>query len=111
MSQRQLRGVFAPRESLVVSKRVVLQGEGHLGAIRIDQRTNSAGLRLTRSCLLMNLDIDMTGFREAVRVEGSAGVQPLLLSCIVRCAGVSWQACREPCCRPISMLNEAAACR
>ena len=70
----------------MISKRVVVQGEGPLGTTKIDQRSNSPGLRITRSCLMQNLDVDMTGFREAVRVEGSSSVQPLLLSCIIRCA-------------------------
>ena len=74
----------APRESLVVGKRVLIEGEGLLGEARLDQRANSPGMRLRRSCWLRNLDLDMTGFREAVCIEGGPSVQPLLSSCILR---------------------------
>ena len=101
------------RESLVVDKRVVLQGEGGLGEAKIDQRTNSPGLRLGRSCLLMNLDVDMTGFREAARVEGPASVQPLLLSCILRCSCTSAapMQCSALSCPHCPCVRHCQACR
>ena len=34
--------------------------------------------------MVRNLDIDMTGFRAAVLVEGKASVRPLLQRCIIR---------------------------
>lgn len=36
--------------------------------------------------MVRNLDIDMTGFREAVLVEGKASIRPLLQRCIIRLA-------------------------
>ena len=74
----------------MVDKRVLIQGEGVLGEARLDQRSNSPGLRLARSCWLRGLDLDMTGFREAVRIQGGPSVQPLLSSCIIRRAPHAW---------------------
>jgi hypothetical protein len=36
--------------------------------------------------VVRNLDIDMTGFREAVLVEGKSAVRSLLQRCIIRSA-------------------------
>ena len=74
----------------MVDKRILIEGEGLLGEARLDQRANSPGLRLRRSCWLRNLDLDMTGFREAVRIEGGPAVQPLLSSCILRYLLLAW---------------------
>ena len=53
-----------------VSKRVLIQGEGELGEARYDMRGNCPALRLSRACFVRRLDVDMTGFREALKVEG-----------------------------------------
>jgi len=67
-----------------VTKRLLIRGDGALGETRIDQRANCPAFRVGRSCAIQNLDIDMTGFREALKVEGSQDVQPLIHQCIIR---------------------------
>lgn len=74
-------------EAVGVDKRILIHGQGALGEARIDQRANSPAFRLRRSAVLRNIDVDMTGFREAVLVEGKAGVRPLVQRCIIRCSG------------------------
>ncbi|EIE22744.1 hypothetical protein COCSUDRAFT_16318 [Coccomyxa subellipsoidea C-169] len=74
-------------ETVHVSKRVLIRGEGSLGETRIDHRANCPTLRISRSCVIQDLDIDMTGFREALKVEGAASVQPVCQNCIIRCSG------------------------
>ncbi|KAK9904188.1 hypothetical protein WJX75_006312 [Coccomyxa subellipsoidea] len=74
-------------ETVHVSKRVLIRGEGTLGETRIDHRANCPALRVSRTCLIRDLDIDMTGFREAVKIEGPAHTQPAFLNCIIRCSG------------------------
>lgn len=59
-------------------------GEGALGEASIDQRANCPTFRITRACVVRNVDIDMTGFREAVMVEGPTSLQPLIQGCIIR---------------------------
>ncbi len=71
---------------MVVTKRLLIRGEGGAGATRLDQRANSPALRLERACVVSDIDIDMTGFREAVHIAGGAAVAPLLLRCILRCS-------------------------
>jgi hypothetical protein len=44
--------------------------------------------------VVRNLDIDMTGFREAVLVEGKASVRPLLQRCIIRSASFCTTLCK-----------------
>lgn len=72
------------RETAHVRKRILIAGEGSLGETRLDHRANSPAFRLSTTCMLHNLDIDMTGFCEAVLIEGAKHVQPLLQRCIVR---------------------------
>ncbi|CAL8470738.1 g10280 [Coccomyxa elongata] len=72
-------------ETVHVSKRVLIRGEGTLGETRIDQRANCPALRIGRTCV--GLDIDMTGFNEAVKIEGPASVRPAIQNCIIRCSG------------------------
>ena len=67
-------------------KRLLIQGEGRLGETKVDQRANSPTFRITRSCVVRNLDLDMTGFHEAVVVTGGAGVAPIIDGCIIRWA-------------------------
>ena len=72
------------REATNVEKRLLIVGQGALGEARLDQRANAPALRLTRPCVVRNLDIDMTGFREGLLVDGPAALQPLIDSCIIR---------------------------
>ena len=37
--------------------------------------------------MLRNIDLDQTGYREALLVEGAAGTAPLLLGCRIKCSG------------------------
>lgn len=37
--------------------------------------------------VLRNLDLDQTGFREALLVDGPFSVQPLIAGCAIRCSG------------------------
>ena len=69
------------REAADVSKRVLIFGEGVLGEVTVDQRANSPAFRISRSCVIQNLSLDMTGFRECVSVTGSNSVLTLLRDC------------------------------
>lgn len=66
---------------MVVTKRLLIRGAGAPGDTRLDQRANSPALRLERVCVVENLDVDMTGFREALHVAVAA---PLIQRCILR---------------------------
>lgn len=67
-----------------IDKRLLISGEGRLGETQIDQRANSPTFRIRRTCVIQNLDLDMTGFRECVNVGGSSFVHPLVSSCKIR---------------------------
>ena len=67
-----------------MGKRLLIEGAGQLGETKIDQRANSPTFRISRTCVIRNIDIDMTGFREAIFISGPASVQPLIQHCIVR---------------------------
>ena len=69
----------------MVTKRLLIRGAGGMGDARLDQRANSPALRLERACVVAGLDIDMTGFKEAVHIAGGAAVAPLIQRCILRC--------------------------
>ena len=73
-------------QSIDVDKRILIHGEGRLGEASLDQRANSPAFRVRRAAVLRNVDIDMTGFREAVLVEGAAMLRPLIDGCIIRYA-------------------------
>jgi hypothetical protein len=68
-----------------IDKRRLICGEGRLGETQIDQRANSPTFRISRTCVIHNLDLDMTGFRECLNVGGSSNVHPLVSSCKIRC--------------------------
>lgn len=77
-------------DTLTINKRILIQGQGSLGETVIDQRANNPTFRLTRTgAVLHNLDIDHTGFREALLIEGSGGSSPgpLVDGCRVQCSG------------------------
>ena len=69
-----------------IDKRLLIRGEGRLGETQIDQRANSPTFRIRRTCVIHNLDLDMTGFRECLFVGGAASVHPLVSSCKIRFA-------------------------
>ena len=73
------------RETTNVCRRILIQGQGPLGETRYDMRGNSPALRLSACCVVRGLDIDMTGFREALKIEGPHTARPLVLNCIIRC--------------------------
>jgi hypothetical protein len=77
------------RQSVDLDKRILIQGQGQLGEASLDQRANSPAFRIRRAAVLRNIDIDMTGFREAVLVEGSATLRPLIDGCVIRRAAES----------------------
>lgn len=68
-----------------MDKRVLIFGEGALGQTVIDQRANSPTFRITRGgVVIRNIDVDMSGFCEAVMVVGGPAVQPLIEDCIIK---------------------------
>ena len=74
-----------------MDKRILVHGEGGLGDATFDQRANSPAFRIRRAAVLRNVDVDMTGFREAVLVEGPASLRPLIDACTVRCPACTSQ--------------------
>lgn len=72
------------RETVDVGRRVLIQGQGSLGETRYDMRGNSPALRLGACCVVRGLDIDMTGFREALKVEGARTARPHISDCLIR---------------------------
>ena len=44
-----------------VSRRVLIRGEGNLRDATVDCRSNAPLFRITRPCVIQNLDIDFTG--------------------------------------------------
>ena len=68
-----------------MARRVLIQAQGRLGDTRYDMRGNSPALRLGACCVVRGLDVDMTGFREALKIEGAQTARPLVLDCIIRC--------------------------
>lgn len=83
-----LRGIHNGCGQVVdVDKRVIIRGEGAFREATIDARNNSPIFRITRPCVIQNVDIDFTGFSEAVRVVGDARVKPFIENCRVKCSG------------------------
>ena len=75
-------------ETIAVTKRVLIEGEGVLGETVIDMRANVPTFKVTRGgAVIRNLTIDHTGFREAVLVDGEVAVRPLLEMLDVKCSG------------------------
>ena len=70
-----------------VDKRVVIRAEGGFREAVVDARNNSPIFRIQRPCVLMNLDIDFTGFSEAIRVEGKLTCDPLIEHTQIICSG------------------------
>lgn len=83
-----LRGIHNGCGQVVdVDKRVIIRGEGAFREATLDARNNSPIFRITRPCVIQNVDIDFTGFSEAVRVVGDARVKPFIENCRVKCSG------------------------
>ena len=88
-----LRGVHnGCGDSVTVTKRVLITGEGALRDAVVDARNNSPIFRLRRACWIANVDFDFTGFSEALRVESGEGERarhpnPLIERCGVKCSG------------------------
>ena len=68
-----------------MAKRVLLEGEGAPGEATIDQRANVPTLRLVHGgAVVRGLELDQSGFREALLVTGGPGVTPLIEDCVIR---------------------------
>lgn len=75
-------------ETICIKKRVLIEGEGQLGETVIDQRANSPTFKIERGgVILRNLEIDHTGFREAILIDGNDHVNPLIERCEIKCSG------------------------
>ena len=83
-----LRGIHnTGGATIFVNKRILIRSEGTLEETTIDHRGNSPIFRLTRSAVLQNINIDMTGFRESVFVYGGPEVSPIIEHCKFMCSG------------------------
>ena len=67
-----------------VDKRILVRGEGALRDATVDCRNNAPTFRVERSCVLQNLDLDHTGFCEAVLIAGDRRVRPLIERCGIK---------------------------
>jgi tetratricopeptide (TPR) repeat protein len=75
-------------ETVCIRKRILIEGDGSLGETVIDQRANVPTFKIERGgVVIRNLDIDHTGFREALLVDGDKDVQPLIEQCDIKCSG------------------------
>ena len=72
------------RETINITKRILLRGSGQLGDTKIDQRANCPTFRIGRSAVITNIEMDMTGFREAILITGTEKVCPVLQNCSFR---------------------------
>ena len=72
------------RETINITKRILLRGSGQLGDTKLDQRANCPTFRLGRSAVIMHVELDMTGFREAILITGTDRVCPVLQDCSIR---------------------------
>ena len=43
-----------------MDKRLLIHGEGALGEARLDPRANCPAFRISRNCVIRNIDVDMT---------------------------------------------------
>lgn len=83
-----LRGIHnGLGESCHVERRVLVRGEGLLRDATVDARANVPMFRISRPCVIQNLECDFTGFCEAIRVEGDERVNPLIEGCSIKCSG------------------------
>lgn len=84
LTQGKMRQTSACRETINITKRILIRGCGPLRETKVDQRANCPIFRITRSAVIMNLEIDMTGFREAVLITGTDKVCPGIQNCTIR---------------------------
>ena len=70
-----------------VDKRVIIRGEGAFREATLDARNNSPIFRITRPCVIQNVDVDFTGFSEAIRIVGDERVNPFVENCRIKCSG------------------------
>ncbi|CAG9465959.1 unnamed protein product [Pedinophyceae sp. YPF-701] len=71
-------------KTVEVDKLVHIAGSADGGATVYDHRANCPALHITHDCVLSNLTVDMTGFREGVLVENRCRVA--IDRCVFRCA-------------------------
>ena len=75
-------------ETVKITKRILIEGEGQLGETVVDQRANVPTFKIERGgVVIRNLDIDHTGFREAILIDGTDNVNPLIEGCDIKCSG------------------------
>eukprot|EP00873_Tetraselmis_striata_P017067 jgi/Tetstr1/437331/TSEL_002815.t1 len=94
-----LRGIHnGQAETVKVTKRVLITGEGELEEATVDFRGNSPAFHITANAVLENVFVDMSGYSAAISINGAENVQPLIENCKVLCSGsdainVSRKAC------------------
>lgn len=75
-------------ETVSIKKRILIEGEGYLGETVIDQRANVPTFKIERGgVVIRNIDLDQTGFREAILIDGDEHVNPLIENCDLKCSG------------------------
>ena len=83
-----LRGIHNTfGETCDVEKRILIRGEGRMEETTLDARCNTPVLRITASCTVQNVNIDMTGFRESLYIGGNEDVRPVFEHVRVKCSG------------------------
>ena len=83
-----LRGIHnGLGQACLVDKRILIRGEGALKEATVDCRSNVPLFRVTRPCVIQNVDIDFTGFSQAIHVEGGENVDALIENCRIKCSG------------------------
>lgn len=72
-------------ECLTVNKRILIEGEGGFGETIIDQRANVPTFKIVRGGVtIRNIDLDQTGFREAILIDGTKENIPLIEKCDIK---------------------------
>ena len=97
-----LRGIHnGCGDSVTVTKRICISGEGQLREASIDARNNSPVFRIKRNCWIRNVEFDFTGFSEAIRTESDSqssfefikNPTPLIERCAIKCTGADAVVC------------------
>lgn len=64
---------------------MLIEGEGDLGEVVIDQRANSPTFRISRGGVtIRNITLDQSGFCESFMVAGGPGVTPLIEDMVIK---------------------------
>jgi tetratricopeptide (TPR) repeat protein len=72
-------------ETLSIKKRILIEGEGMLGDTVLDQRANVPMFKIERGgVVIRNIDLDHTGFRESILIQGPKTSLPLIERCIIK---------------------------